>query len=212
MKILAIIGTNRRRGTIERLCDRLLAGAKIKGYDTEVINLYDYEMKNCIGCWACVGSECFIKDDFSLIFSKIISADIIVLGVPCYWGNVPGIVKTFMDRHTGHAMKKPVGADQFYNMPIKSKIPTALKTLKNLEPIEDMGGKKFILISAMTLPKLVACAKGDYGGLISAVKGYTKKLKGNLAKKIIFTDSLFRFNKGKEAKYLKKAYKIGNRL
>ena len=174
VKILTIVGTHRRKGTIERLCDSLLIGAKEKGHDIEVINLYDYEIKNCIGCWACVGNECFIEDDFSLVFSKVAYADIIVLGVPCYWGNVPGIVKTFMDRHTGHAVKKPKGADQFYNMPMKSKIPTAFKALRNLGPIEGIGGKKFILISAMTLPRPIARIKGDYGGLISAIKGYTK--------------------------------------
>jgi len=212
MKILAIIGTHRRKGTVELLCSNLLMGAREKEHDTEIINLYDYEIKNCIGCWTCVDSKCFIEDDFYLIFSKIVSADIIVLGAPCYWGNVPGIVKTFMDRHAGYAMQKPKGAEQFYDMPIKTKIPTALKALKNLGPIKGMSGKKFILVSAMTLPSPVARARGDYNGLISAIKGYTKKLKGSLAKKIIFTDSLFRFNAGKETRYLKKAYEIGKRL
>ena len=54
-------------------------------------------------------------------------------------------------------------------------------------PTENMRGKKFILISSMTFPAPVAYIYGDYKGLIHAIKVYTKKLKGVLIKKLIFT-------------------------
>ena len=193
MKILAIIGTGRKKGTVVRLCESLLEGARASGHHTKIINLHDYDIKNCSGCWKCVNSQCPIQDDFQGVFHEVLDADVIVLGAPCYWSNVPGVMKTFFDRHTGYAMQKPQNANTFFEMSTKNKFLVMAKELKNLGPMMNIRNKKFILLSAMTLPSPIAHISGDYKGLIKPVKQYTKKMKGTLIRKLVFTDTLLQF-------------------
>ena len=44
------------------------------------------------------------------------------------------------------------------------------------------------------------------------MKVYVKNLRGNLIDTLIYTDTLFKFIKKKEAKMMEKAYKIGKSL
>lgn len=213
MKVLAILGTNRRNGLIQRLCDRLLQGANDRGHETETINLHDYDIKNCRGCWACAAtSECVIADDFKTVFDKFLQADVIVLGIPCYWGNVPGIVKTFFDRHTGYAMFKPKNADKFQHMKTAEKVNAALNSLKNFGALDGIAGKTYWQISAMTFPFPISHISGDYRGLIAPVNIYAKKLKCKSLHRLVYTDSLLRLRKSKEEKFMQKALRIGKSL
>jgi len=212
MKIIAIIGTSRKKGTISILAENLLKGAYDKGWSTELVNLYDYEIKPCIGCWGCVKSgKCFIKDDFEKLYYKLVEADIVVLGCPVYWANIPGIMKNFFDRHTGYAMYKPPEAPNFYKMSKWKKLKTILKLARKFGPIDQKFRKKrYILITASTIPfkKLM----GELSLTIKAMKKYVEKLRGKVIGKLIYTDTLFKFKKAKEEKMYKKAYDMGMKL
>ena len=106
-KITAIIGTHRKKGLVSSLAEKILDGAKQNGHLTELINLYDYNIGYCIGCWNCAKTgKCFQNDDFELIYNKMKESDIIIIGSPVYWGNISGIMKNFIDRHTGYSFKK----------------------------------------------------------------------------------------------------------
>jgi len=213
MKILAIIGTNRRNGLVERLCKKVIDGASENGHECELINLFDFKIGNCIGCWKCVkNNECVLNDDFDKILEKFKEAKVIILGIPCYWSNVPGIVKTFFDRHTGPAMFKPVDGANFVNLKTTVKIKKIINALKNFGALPMYSQKRFWLISAMTYPFPKALISGDYKGLINAVKHYAHKLKCKSFNYLVFTDSLFRFIKNKEERYLRKAYIIGQNI
>jgi len=213
MKVLAIVGTNRRNGLVERLCQSVLKGAEEKGHETEMINLYDYDIKACVGCWACASKgKCFLEDDFGRVYEKVEEADVILIGAPCFWGNVPGIVKTFFDRHTGYAMWMPENAPAFAQMKTSEKAKKIVKALKSFGGLPDVAGKTFWLIAAMTYPLPKALLSGDYGVFVHSVKIYAKKLKCKSFHKLVFTDSLFRFLKNKEERYLKKARRIGRAL
>ena len=101
MKILAIIGTNRKKGNITKLCEKILEGANENGHQSELINLYDYKINYCRGCWACTSNgECSQKDDFNQVYNKVVDADVIIISSPVYWGNITAIMKNFFDRHT----------------------------------------------------------------------------------------------------------------
>ncbi|MBN1698784.1 MAG: flavodoxin family protein [Spirochaetales bacterium] len=214
MKILAIIGTNRRNGTIERLVNSLLNGVEKRGiHRYEKINLHDYKIGNCRGCWVCVKKgTCIIQDDVQSLINKVIASDVIILGIPCYWGNVPGIVKTFFDRHTGYVMQKPRDAEEFKSMKTIDKFKKMIQLSRHFGPIPAYRNKKFILISSMTVPFPISYVSGDLPGLMGAIQRYVHNIRGKIIRKIIYTDSLFKILERKEERYLKKVFSIGYNL
>ena len=212
VNILAIIGSPRKNGNINKIAKEILKGANENGHKIELINLYDYDIKPCLGCWSCVQKEnCIIEDDFEAIFNKIKNADIIVLGSPVYWANVSGMMKNFFDRHTGYAMFLPKDATKVYAYSKWQKIKTALKFLKNFGPkYPSFKEKKYILITAGTVP--FKHFMGEMSLTIKAMKKYVNKLKGKVIGKIQFNDTLFRFFNKKEKKIMVKALKLGKSL
>jgi multimeric flavodoxin WrbA len=97
MKILGINGSPNKRNTYA-LLNIVLEEAEKDGAQIELINLVDYEINSCKGCDACLKGDCVQKDDIFTVLEKMESADAIVIGVPTYFGNVPGIVKNLIDR------------------------------------------------------------------------------------------------------------------
>lgn len=99
MRVLIINSSPRRKGNISRLLDRAAQVAVSAGADCRVINLYDMEIRQCVACMVCrTKLSCPIPDDMSEIARAIKDADRIVIGAPCYWANMPGVLKTMFDR------------------------------------------------------------------------------------------------------------------
>jgi multimeric flavodoxin WrbA len=212
MNLLAVIGSPRKKGSISRLAENILKGAEENGWQTELINLYDYEIKPCQGCWSCVYSgKCFIDDDFQEIFTKLKNADVIILGSPVYWANVSGVMKNFFDRHTGYAMFLPKEAQKVHTFSFWKKIKTAVKFLRTFGPkFPSFANKRYILITASTIP--FKHLMGEVSLTVKAMKKYVKKINGKIIKKIQYSDTLFRFRRKKDENLMKKAYKIGKTL
>ncbi|MFX1340244.1 MAG: flavodoxin family protein [Promethearchaeota archaeon] len=212
MKILAIIGSPRKNGTVSKLAQNILDAAEVNGHLTELINLYNYEIKPCIGDWACVKQgKCHIQDDFEIIFHKLKEAEIVILGSPVYWANISGVMKTFFDRHTGYAMFKPPNAQNFYKLSRWQKIKTILRLMREFGPIDPrFKEKKYILITAATVP--FKRIMGEISPTINAMRKFAKKLKGKIIGTLIYTDTLFKFKKNKEKIMLNKAYNLGRKL
>src|SRR5690606_41037787 len=57
-------------------------------------------LRFCTGCNACLRqTTCAITDDDNAyLHAKMLEADGIILGSPCYFGNVTALMKNFMDR------------------------------------------------------------------------------------------------------------------
>lgn len=213
MKVLAIVGTKRKNGTTSQLCRSVLKGAEEKGHEGELINLYDYRIDYCKGCWACAQiNSCPINDDFKTLFKKVKEADVIVLGSPCYWGSVTAIMKAFFDRHTGYAMYKPPGAHQYHSMRFGEKIRVLRSAVKDFGPHQDLAGKKFIFAISMTDPLPLGYLSGDLPQTLNIMKTYMKNLKGRSLGKVIYSDTLFRFFKNKDRRLYKKAIRIGRKI
>jgi multimeric flavodoxin WrbA len=53
LKILALIGSPRKRSNTDILVDEVLRGAETKGHTWEKVYLYDLEIKPCLDCRAC---------------------------------------------------------------------------------------------------------------------------------------------------------------
>ncbi len=83
--------------------------AESKNMMVESVNIMDLEMKPCIGCMACRTKEkCVLpEDDTVRVLEKLRWADAIILGAPCYWGNIPGQMKVLFDR-LGYGMMREI--------------------------------------------------------------------------------------------------------
>jgi multimeric flavodoxin WrbA len=109
MKALGIAFSARKRGNCLNCIEHVLAKLKEQGFETEVINVYDSEIKPCSHCnYECFAKElrgkkeeCPIQDDVPKIYSKMKEADIIVLAVPTYGGKAASLYCAFTERTQG---------------------------------------------------------------------------------------------------------------
>ncbi|MGI6004283.1 MAG: NAD(P)H-dependent oxidoreductase [Christensenellales bacterium] len=103
MKVLAVMGSPRKRGNTYRVVERIKESllAYDKGIDFEFLFLQDYNLAMCAGCFTCFarGEEhCPLKDDRVVIASKMSGADGIIFAAPTYAMGVPALMKSFIDR------------------------------------------------------------------------------------------------------------------
>lgn len=153
MRLLIINSSPRRRGNISRLLDRAAQSATAAGADCQVINLYDKDIRYCLGCMTCRSKlQCPIPDDMPLIADAIKAADRIVIGAPCYWANMPGILKNMFDRLVYLFMTKN-----------KHGIP---------EPL--LRGRKALIVTTATTPMPLARLIGQTSGTVKAIKNILK--------------------------------------
>lgn len=95
MKTLLISGSP-RKGNTEFILNKIYKSIMGK---KELVLLRNKNIKHCAGCLYCdKHKKCAIRDDMQGIYGKLQKADIIVLGTPNYYDNVPGLLKDFIDR------------------------------------------------------------------------------------------------------------------
>jgi len=133
MNILIINGSPRKKGLISQMLGIMQEEAEKRGDTVETVYTNDLTVKPCIGCMACrTKKKCVLaEDDSQRVLKMMQQADAIIMGAPCYWGNIPGQMKLMFDR-------------QVYGM--------MRDTARFPEPL--MKGKKCILISTCTTPGL----------------------------------------------------------
>ncbi len=103
--ILGINGSPRKHGNAFKLLSLALKAAEAEGAKTEVVHLYDYEIKPCIGCLSDELRKCkypcvIEDDDMGTLYEKVLKADGMIIASPVYWFNVSGQLKNFIDRLT----------------------------------------------------------------------------------------------------------------
>jgi NAD(P)H-dependent FMN reductase len=104
LNILAIVGSYRKGGIIERTVDEILASAKQEGAVTRKITLLDKRFAFCTNCRSCTqvaGANygvCIHHDDMSALLQEIEQADAIVLASPMNAGTVTAVMKIFIER------------------------------------------------------------------------------------------------------------------
>lgn len=98
-KILAIMGSPRKKKNTDTLLESLLAGIDQEQYQIEKVNLVDLNISHCTGCDYC-GSKghCIIKDDMVQLYEKIDQSQIIILAAPVYFNSLNGLSKNMIDR------------------------------------------------------------------------------------------------------------------
>jgi multimeric flavodoxin WrbA len=131
MNILIINGSPRKKGLTSQMLDIMQQEAEQRGDKVQTVYTNDLSIKPCIGCMACRTKEkCTLGEDGSQRVLKMMQeADAIIMGAPCYWGNIPGQMKLLFDRIVYGMMRD---------------------TPRFPEPL--MKGKKCILLSTCTTP------------------------------------------------------------
>ncbi len=103
MKILGILGSPRDRGNTVMLLDAALAAASEAGAQTEKIGVSDLKMNFCIACGRCYATgKCVYDDGVTMLQSKMMEADGVILASPNYIQSVTAQLKTLMDRSSVH--------------------------------------------------------------------------------------------------------------
>jgi multimeric flavodoxin WrbA len=113
LQVIAINSSSRKMNTYE-LIEQVKQILKNDDINVEIVNLFEYDIKPCIGCEHClIKGGCVLKDDTTHIMEKIKLSDGIILTSPVYMENVSGMLKTFLDRtcswfHRPEIYGKPV--------------------------------------------------------------------------------------------------------
>ena len=97
-KVVAVIGSPRRRGNTATLVDAALEELERGGCDCARIVLADKRIEFCSGHVNCGERACPHDDDMAGILEQVY-ADGLLLATPIYYENVSGQMKTFMDRN-----------------------------------------------------------------------------------------------------------------
>lgn len=103
MKILAVLGSGRRKGntylTVRRMEEKLRT--LDESIEFEYFYVSDADVKPCVGCRACFdrGEEnCPRKDDIPALAQKLLAADGVIFASPTYVGTMSGYMKNTLDR------------------------------------------------------------------------------------------------------------------
>jgi multimeric flavodoxin WrbA len=104
MKILGILGSPHKDGGSAQLLLATLKAAEKEGAKTEIVSVYDGEIKPCIGC---INNEepvckfpCIFDDFGKSILEKINQAEGLIFSTPIYWFAPSGPLKNLIDRMT----------------------------------------------------------------------------------------------------------------
>lgn len=114
MKILGIVGSQRKGGNTEFSVRTSLKAAEKMGAETEIIFLADYNIHPCDGCGVCKKETCHINDGMNELLLKVSAADAIIIASPVYYGGISGGLKCFLDRcrplkQQGNQLKGKIG-------------------------------------------------------------------------------------------------------
>lgn len=108
-KVVAIVGSYRKGGTVDTAVEAILEGARERGAETETVYLRDKHIEFCNNCRRCTQApgvqrgQCVQQDDLDSILDRVDHADAIVLASSVNFWNVTAIFRRFMERLVGYA-------------------------------------------------------------------------------------------------------------
>ena len=103
-RIIGIVGSYRKHGTIDTAVTAILAAAQAAGAETHKIYLQDQHIEFCTNCRACLQQpgpqrgECVLRDDMAAILDQLEAADAFVFGAPVNFGHVNALTQRFIER------------------------------------------------------------------------------------------------------------------
>lgn len=128
--------------------------AESGGAEVTFVHVSDLQVRPCIGCMKCRDSLkcCLPEDDAQKVLQAVKEADALIVGAPCYWGNLPGELKVLFDRMVYGMM-----GENSWGMPL---------------PLHK--GKKAIIVSTCTTPYPFNILYHQTRGVVRALKEILK--------------------------------------
>lgn len=112
MKIMIINGSPRLNGSTAYILHKIEKIFLEQGFEVTFYNLINEDIALCKGCCACYKiGRCFINDNAEKISQELQNVDGIVIGSSTIASNVPGVLKTFIDR--GHFVIEQLLRNQY---------------------------------------------------------------------------------------------------
>ena len=119
MKVIGLVGSNRKDGNTNTMVDKVLEGAGSKGHQTEKVHISDLKISPIGDCSACrKAGKCSIEDDFDALMDKVLESDCIIFGTPLYWYGPSSQIKAFMDRWV---CRMALGSEEEFRAKMKGK-------------------------------------------------------------------------------------------
>lgn len=99
MKAVILNASPRKHGHLSQLLDILQEELR-PTCDITYFHTNDLHVRHCIGCMQCRSKhQCVLhEDDAQRVLQAIEEAEILIVGSPCYWGNINGYLKVLFDR------------------------------------------------------------------------------------------------------------------
>lgn len=100
MNFLFINASPRKGGNIDEMLGEMQDEARRLGCVVQTVRVDELSVSPCRGCMACRSRlACVLpNDDAQRVLEQIKWCDALVIGAPCYWGNIPGSLKMLFDR------------------------------------------------------------------------------------------------------------------
>jgi multimeric flavodoxin WrbA len=99
MNNILIISGSPRKGNMHRLSELLTKCLIARGDNVKTFHLSSLDIQYCTGCLKCEDEGiCPIIDDNESIKTEMLLADIVVFATPVYFDNIPGKMKSLIDR------------------------------------------------------------------------------------------------------------------
>lgn len=100
MNILVLNASPRPGGTVSQMLDALAGEAAARGHAVTRVRVQSLRVHPCTGCMTCrTARRCVLPDDDAQrVLGLLEACDVLVVGAPCYWGNMPGTLKLLFDR------------------------------------------------------------------------------------------------------------------
>lgn len=188
MKVLILNASPRTKGVTSALLAEI--GDNVRStHSVETVLISRMSMKPCLGCLKCrPDRECVLpKDDAHALAHKVRASDLLIIGSPVYWGNIPGPLKIFFDRN--------VPLFEYVEAKPMNRIPTP-----------QLRGKRAILIISSASPFPYNLLTSQSRGTIRALKTILNS-GGIRIERILNVPDSYNFST-KGQKYLRKARRI----
>lgn len=112
-RILVLVGSPRKKGNCDLLCDAFIRGAEEANHQVEKIYLQEKHIRGCQGCGKCQEEGvCVQDDDMKSVYDKLLLSDVVVLASPVYFDTWSSQMKAVIDRTT--ALEGKLDGKTFY--------------------------------------------------------------------------------------------------